>query len=121
MIYYVIHSGVGEDGGFGDYANPMWSEEPLSVDGKTIWFTNETDAKLAAQELNELSGEAFYGTGTHVQYDGEFPLEYEYRKITVPDSEPVNRETGVKMVKDMDKQFWKDPNGYYDLSDDENE
>lgn len=107
MIYYVIHSGYGEDGGFGDYSNPTWSEEPLSVDDKVIWFVRQEDAKRAVDELNDRSREEFMQTDKAGSYSGFFPMEYEYRKIVVPDSDPVGPKTAVKLVMKEHYHFWQ--------------
>lgn len=114
--YWVLHSGVGSDGGFGDYAPPTWSEDPVTVKGQVIWFGSAAEAKSVAGTLNDLSTNAFYETGTHCAYDGCFPVEYEVRKIVVPNNQRSTHRV-LNELADEYSQEW----AYLADADDEEE
>lgn len=102
----MLHVGRGTDGGFGDYSPPYWSEDPVAVDGRVIWFGTRGEADDAAAELNEESQTLFYSVGEHDTYDGYFPVEYEVRKIVVPESKSAGVRLGVTLVADAHKVKW---------------
>lgn len=104
--YFVLHAGRGTDGGFGDYSPPYWSEDPVEDRGRVVWFITREEADEAVGKLNAAASEAFYSTGTHSSYDGMFPVEYEVRRITVPEHEPVRVPVGVWMVSRADRESW---------------
>ena len=106
MIYYVIHSGRGTDGGFGDYSPPYWSADPVSVDGRTIWFSSESEADAAVKALNKAAADAFYGAGHGGSYTGDFPVEYEWRKIVKPTGAASDIEQAVALVALRDGDTW---------------
>ncbi|MCG7607142.1 hypothetical protein [Mycobacterium sp. CnD-18-1] len=111
--YYVLHSGVGRDGGFGDYAGVYWSDEPVKIDGKTVWFETETEAKSAVDRLNK-SAESVH---RYVQYSGDFPAEYEYRRIDTPGCPPADGDMATWLIAEQDQEWW--PRGYGCEYDDE--
>lgn len=102
--YYVVHVGCGTDGGFGDYAPPRWSPEPVEVDGRTVWFSREAEAREAVEALNKASSAVF----PYVQYGGEFPVEYEYRKITSPQGAACDVDQAVALVTAAHGAGWSD-------------
>ena len=104
--YFVLHVGRGTDGGFGDYSPPYWSEDPVSVDGRVIWFRTRNEADRSAAELNRASREAFWDAGHGGSYSGDFPVEYEVRRITVPESLPVGPLVGVTLIGGDHGQSW---------------
>lgn len=106
--YWVLYSGVGTDGGFGDYAPPYWDDDPVTAGGQVVWFATKEEAKQAEETLNDLASTAFYSVGEHDAYDGLFPVEYEVRKIVVPNS----RVSTVKVVGGIADEYqsnWQDP------------
>lgn len=107
MIYYVIYSGIGRDGGFGDYAGAYWDDEPVEIDGKTIWFQSQSEAEKAVEHLNDASWETFKAAGHGESYSGEFPIEYEWRKIVIPTGDPVNHVKAIELITESDGKFWK--------------
>ena len=126
MIYYVLHWGTGTDGGFGDYSPPRWSELPVEVNGRTVWFSVEDHAREAVKELNRKSREVFFSAGRAQSYDGIFPIEYEYRAIRVPVGAECDASSGVELVVKDHGERWPwtevagyDPSGYPDDDDDE--
>lgn len=106
MIYYVIYAGVGRDGGFGDYAGAWWEEEPVSVDGQTIWFQTSEQAESAVEYLNTRSWEEFSSAGNGESYSGEFPIEYEWRKIVVPTGDHVSDVKAIELISDKHGSLW---------------
>lgn len=109
--YYVIHVGRGTDGGFGDYSPPRWSANPVQIDGRTIWFALESEASSAVERLNEAASEAF----PYVQYSGDFPAEYEYRKITAPAGPSCDEEQAIALVTAAHGAEW--PMTFWDILD----
>lgn len=105
--YFVIHVGRGTDGGFGDYSPPYWSEKPVEVDGRTIWFTDESDANAATAALNNASRESFYGAGHGPQYSGDFPVEYEVRRITPPKGNACLLDEALMLVAMSHVDQWR--------------
>lgn len=85
MDIWEIYSGVGTDGGFGDYAPPYWDDDPISVDEHVVFFVDEQIAHDVAHRLSERAQDVFYAHGKHDRYDGRFPVEFEARKIVIPD------------------------------------
>lgn len=108
MIYYVIYAGVGRDGGFGDYAGAYWEEEPVKIDGKVIWFQSQDEAQKAMDDLNEKSWRRFSEAGHGESYSGEFPIEYEWRKIVVPTGDHVSYVKAIELITEAHGQLWKD-------------
>ena len=104
--YYVLHSGTGTDGGFGDYSPPRWSPEPVSVNGRTVWFRTEGEAADVVEALNRMSMDVFYEAGKSCQYDGYFPVEYEYRAIRVPSGPASMTAEGINLVAELHKDDW---------------
>lgn len=82
---WLIYSGTGTDGGFGDYAEPVWSEEPVRAkDGRLLWFSDKASAERASEVLGKRESDAFYASGCHDAYDGDFPTEFRAFKTYVP-------------------------------------
>ena len=104
--FYVIYRGVGRDGGFGDYAGAYWDDEPVTVDNQIVWLQSAEDANNAVEELNERAAKAFYDAGNGESYSGEFPIEYEYRKIQVPNSGPVSIKKALALITKQDENHW---------------
>lgn len=109
---YLIYSGYGVDGGFGDYSGVSWSDKPLAIKGETVWFSSESLAQEVVEKLNEESRSVFYSTGTHSSYDGEFPLEYECREIVIPEN-PESFYSVYEKIVEQDKERWNS-NSYDD-------
>lgn len=120
MIYYVIYAGVGRDGGFGDYAGAYWDEEPVKIDGKVIWFQDQNDAQKVMDDLNEKSWRKFSEAGRGDQYSGEFPIEYEWRKIVVPTNDSVSYAKAVELITEAHEKSWIHGE-FWDDEDDWNE
>lgn len=106
---YLIYSGYGRDGGFGDYAGVSWANTPLTLDNEIVWFKNEKTAQETVDRLNEASKTVFYSQGAHDSHDGNFPLEYEYRAIIVPSNPPARTDVFDK-IKEQDKEHWNNFN-----------
>lgn len=104
--FYVIYRGVGRDGGFGDYAGAYWDDDPVMVDNQIVWLQSAEDANNAVEELNERAAKAFYDAGNGESYSGEFPVEYEYRKIQVPNSGPVSIKKALDLITKQDEKSW---------------
>lgn len=89
--YWLIQGGYGEDGGFGDYANPTWDEHPLRwPDGRLVWFTERDAADRFAATLTRREADAFHKEGEHGQYDGIFPYEYQPVEVWPADGDPTD-------------------------------
>lgn len=85
MPIWFLYSGTGSDGGFGDYAEPVWDEEPVRTrDGRLLWFLDKAAAERAADALSARESKAFYADGCHDAYDGDFPTEFMAVKSYVP-------------------------------------
>lgn len=121
MIYYVIYAGVGRDGGFGDYAGAYWDEEPVKIDGKVIWFQDQDEAQKAMDDLNEKSWRKFREAGHGDSYSGEFPIEYEWRKIVVPTGDHVSAVKATELITEKDEGAWIHGQFPWDDEDDWNE
>lgn len=106
MTYYVIYRGIGRDGGFGDYAGAHWDEEPLTIDGEIVWLRSAHEAFEVVEELNSRAWELFKAAGNGGSYTGEFPVEYEYRKIEVPESTPLSMIQAIEKISEQDKETW---------------
>lgn len=105
--YFVIHYGAGEDGGFGDYSNPTWSYNPLEHNGQVVWFDNEADAEFVSLELNKRSADVFYAHGEHSQWDGHFPMEYEVRRMFVPENPAAEKDSILEKICESNEENWK--------------
>ncbi|AID58935.1 hypothetical protein PBI_GAIA_116 [Mycobacterium phage Gaia] len=105
--YFVIHVGRGTDGGFGDYSPPYWSEKPVEVDGRTIWFADESEAIAAVEQLNTMARDDFYNAGHGGLYTGDFPIEYEVRRITPPKGDACLSTEAVRMVSAAHASTWR--------------
>ena len=108
MVYYVIYAGVGRDGGFGDYAGAYWEEEPVKIDGKVIRFQDQNEAQKVMDDLNEKSWRKFSEAGHGASYSGEFPIEYEWRKIVVPTGDSVSHTKVIELITKEDEKYWTD-------------
>lgn len=104
--FYVIYRGIGRDGGFGDYAGAYWDDDPIRVDNQIVWLQSAEDANELVEELNEKAAKPFYDAGNGESYSGEFPVEYEYRKIQVPNSGPVSIKKALDLITKQDKEIW---------------
>ena len=104
--FYVIYRGIGRDGGFGDYAGAYWDDDPVMVDNQIVWLQSAEDANSAVEELNQQAAKAFYDAGNGESYSGEFPVEYEYRKIQVPNSGPVSIKKAINLITKQDESHW---------------
>ncbi|PWG65587.1 hypothetical protein DF196_06535 [Bifidobacterium callitrichidarum] len=94
--YWIILGGYGQDGGFGDYSEPVWDEEPLRrPDGTLIWFANETMADRFAEELSRREEKAFREAGYGGYLTGEFPYEYRAFKVWPVEGKSADDETGL--------------------------
>lgn len=109
--YFVLHHGRGTDGGFGDYSPPYWSEKPVEVNGRVVWFQTRGEAEIACEQLNEAASNAFYeaarANGRDMSYSGEFPEEYEVRRMFSPDNPSMSVEVAVKAITDSCLEDWK--------------
>lgn len=115
--FYVIHSGTGTDGGFGDYSPPRWSKDPVTINGEAVWLARESDAELVVSKLNQKSRDVFYESGKSMQYDGVFPVEYEYRRIRIPDNDPFTKTKAVDFIEAEHGASWQH-HPYLDEDDD---
>ena len=104
--FYVIYRGIGRDGGFGDYAGAYWDDEAVMVDNQIVWLQRVEDANELVVELNERAAKAFYDAGNGDSYSGEFPVEYEYRKIQVPNAGPMSIGKALDKITDSDGKTW---------------
>lgn len=96
--YWIIRGGYGQDGGFGDYSQPVWDEHPLrDPDGRLVWFDRKEDAERFADTMNRREEHAFMADGEHSAYDGIFPYEYEAVEVWPPEDAP----TDVKLADSM--------------------
>lgn len=120
MDYYIFHEGRGTDGGFGDYAPPYWSSEPVTVQDKVMWVKTKDEAKALVEKLNEIAQEAFYSVGSHGSYDGMFPIEYEWRKINVPNAPALGYNEALQYMIEEYSEIWKEQDDWYgDFEEDE--
>lgn len=119
MDYYVFHSGVGTDGGFGDYSPPYWSKDPVKVQGKVLWVKTESEAQALQDALNRLAGNAFYSIGNHVQYDGNFPLEYQWRKISIPPEPALGYHEALQYLIEEYSAKWTEQDQWYEDCDED--
>lgn len=110
--FYVIYRGVGRDGGFGDYAGADWDDEPVKMNNDILWLNNEKDAQDTVTILNYKSEEDFFAAGHGEAYTGEFSIEYQYRKIEVPDSQPITSRRAVELITKQDAKHWPDGDFY---------
>jgi hypothetical protein len=117
--YYVIYSGRGTDGGFGDYAPPYWSADPVAVNGRTIWFAHEPEAAEATVALNRAAANAFYEAGHGGSYTGDFPVEYEWRKIVAPDDAACDVDQAIELISDAHAEAWACSDWDFNGDDDE--
>ena len=117
MIYYVIYAGVGRDGGFGDYAGAYWEEDPVEIDGKVIWFQSQDEAQKVMDDLNEKSWQKFSEAGHGESYSGEFPIEYEWRKIVVPTGDHVSDVKAIELITEAHGKSWSQGDFYDDWGD----
>lgn len=115
--FYMLYAGVGRDGGFGDYAGAYWDEEPVKINDEIIWFQTEDDAQKVVDDLNEKSWRKFSEAGHGEPYTGEFPIEYEWRKIVVPTGNSVSHTKAIELITEKDKDAWT--HGEFPWDDDE--
>lgn len=115
--FYVIYAGVGRDGGFGDYAGAYWEEEPVKIDGKVIWFQWQKHAEEVVEHLNQVSWETFKAAGHGEPYTGEFPIEYEWRKIVVPAGDHVSDVKAIELITEAHGKSWSQGDFYEDWGD----
>lgn len=115
--FYVIYAGVGRDGGFGDYAGAYWEDDPVAVDGKVIWFQHQRDAEEAVEHLNWASWETFRAAGHGESYSGEFPIEYEWRKIVVPTGDHISDVKAIELITELHGESWSHGDFYDDWGD----
>lgn len=115
-IMYILYSGHGIDGGFGDYAGVDWDSNPVTVNNQTVWFEDFEVANKVVQELNKKSSEKFYSTGFHSAYDGDFPMEYKVQKIEIPDNNAFS-EDAIDLVSNKDYNNWISQDYDYDNSE----
>lgn len=120
--YWIILGGWPLDGGFGDYANPEWDEEPLRrPDGTLIWFTNRETAQRFCHRLNARETALFYEHGRGGEYSGEFPYEYRPFKTYPPDGPTVaDPERLADLMPLMEASEPVEPD-YTDYEDEEDE
>lgn len=76
------------------------------MNGKVVWFGTKEEAVQAEETLNDLASTAFYEHGEHDKYDGLFPVEYEARKIVVPNSH-VSTVKVVGAIADECQSYWQ--------------
>lgn len=117
MIYYVIYAGIGRDGGFGDYAGAYWEEEPVKIDDKIIWFQWQKHAEEVVEHLNRVSWETFSAAGHGESYSGEFPIEYEWRKIIVPTGDHISDVKAIELITEAHGKNWSQGDFYDDWGD----
>ncbi|KAA8828125.1 hypothetical protein [Bifidobacterium myosotis] len=80
--YWLILGGYGQDGGFGDYAEPVWDEEPLRrPDGGLVWFRDGGAADEFARRLSAREEAVFRAAGCGGYLTGDFPYEYRAFKV----------------------------------------
>lgn len=113
---YILYSGYGIDGGFGDYSGVSWSNEPVKIEGETVWFDDYEVAQNVVKKLNAKSSEKFYSTGFHSAYDGNFPMEYKIQKIEIPRNSSFD-ENALDLVSEKDVKKWISED--YDYDNDE--
>ena len=113
---YMFQCGVGQDGGFGDYSNPYWSE-PLTLDNTPIVMLDIEQAGQVVEELNELASQDFYNNNDVDAYSGEFPMEYQL--LAIPLSPGVSpsyviweKDHVMNTIKEMHQKEWKSPRNY---------
>lgn len=93
---WLIYGGYGQDGGFGDYAEPIWDDEPLHrPDGTPIWFEDGKKAETFAKRLSDREASDFYAQGEHGPYDGNFPYEYTAVKTYAPATPSADDDTAL--------------------------
>lgn len=119
MDYYIFHAGRGTDGGFGDYSPPYWSSEPVKIGNKTLWVKTESEAEALVNQLNQLAGNAFYSVGNHDTYDGLFPLEYEWRKISVPQAPALGYHEALQYMIEEYSESWSNQGQCYDYDEED--
>ncbi|MBT1162941.1 hypothetical protein [Bifidobacterium sp. SO1] len=91
--YWIIRGGYGQDGGFGDYSEPVWSDEPLRrPDGTLIWFRDGGKADRFADRLSKREDEAFRAAGCGGYLSGDFPYEYRAFKVWPTEGAPADDE-----------------------------
>lgn len=67
--------GRGEDGGFGDYANPRFGGLLMHDDKLVIVPVDVDDPTAIIDQVNNTLSSRFYSHGDHCSYDGAFPME----------------------------------------------
>ena len=108
MPYWIISSGIGEDGGFGDYANPGLLRPVRDEDGKTYWFTSREDAERVAGVLSRSASDAFRTDA----YSGDCPVEYRAVMVHPRRDAPVTGDgiDGLAAeIADMNAASWSVP------------
>lgn len=100
-VRYMIVSGYGQDGGYGDYSPPVYSDPITDKNGMVIWSDNPEKAYLSVEKLNEESSKRFYESGEHHDYSGEFPLEFKVISVSVTDNPPSSEDEIVDTVLDL--------------------
>ena len=99
---YVFMSGVGTDGGFGDYAPPYFSGILLDPESGAIIGVGDGEVARAVEDaVNDRLSMFFYSRGEHDTYDGSFPMEVCRLLIPVPaNNVPVDVYDDVESLTD---------------------
>jgi hypothetical protein len=106
--YWIVASGIGQDGGFGDYANPGILHPIRDKHGRTYWFTSHEDADEAARVLSRSASAAFTG----YSYSGDFPVEYRSVMVFPRRAAPVTEDGVIGFideVTDANRGSWSVP------------
>ena len=80
-VVYGFVGGVGTDGGFGDYAPPIYGNL-LAFNNQPIIVDSIDKAQEVVEKCDDYFDKDFYSKGEHDAYDGWFPFEIE--KVIIP-------------------------------------
>lgn len=114
---YMIVSGVGQDGGYGDYSEPDFSEPLIDRHGRIVFSDNPKDAHEAVHALNEESAQRFYEHSRRNggdPYDGYFPLEYKVVSVPIDDNHPMTSNEIIERIMDRDGEIMANPQDHND-------
>lgn len=109
--------GRGEDGGFGDYANPPWSGF-IQREGIPLTVSTEEDAEEIVNILNDKAEKEFYDNNVVDAFSGLFPVEYTFRKIPFPEEvidqmKIFPKEEIINTITEMHEKGWKSTDDFF--------
>jgi hypothetical protein len=103
---FTIVQGRGQDGGFGDYTKPNWSQPILDENGALIWFDDRHEAEQTVSELNSMSFERFHAEHEDTRYSGDFPVEYAVFTVRLPENPAESHESAISKITALDEYRW---------------